>query len=87
MVDVSAFAPDLVSIDTLARLRLRVRRLGRPLELRGASDELRELVAFVGLRDVLALEPRRQAEEREQAPGIEEERDLLDPAVADLDDL
>jgi hypothetical protein len=78
--DVGAFPADAYTIDTLARLQLRLRRLGRQLRLRHASGELEALIAFVGLRDVLRVESRREAEEREQVLGVEEERELDDPA-------
>jgi hypothetical protein len=88
VVDVGALAPDVVTIDVLARLQLAARRLGRRVQLRNVSDELQELVAFVGLADVLlggldelGLEPSRQAEEREDRLGGEEERELGDPAL------
>jgi ABC-type transporter Mla MlaB component len=51
--DVSGIAVDAVTIDALARLQLAARRYGCQVRLRGASDELRELVAFMGLQDVL----------------------------------
>ena len=57
---------------------------GCRIELRHASPELRELIAFMGLEDVLAgraglgLEPRRQPEQREEPLGDEEERELAD---------
>jgi hypothetical protein len=41
--------------------------------------ELHELITFVGLAEVLGLEPRGQAEEREEPVGVEEERELDDP--------
>jgi hypothetical protein len=78
--DVGAVAPDAVAIDTLARLQLAARRLGLEIRLRHASSELRELLAFAGLRDVLRVEAGGQAEEREQRLGVEEERELDDPA-------
>jgi anti-anti-sigma regulatory factor len=71
---------DLVTVHALARLKLTARRLGCGLSLRHASRELEELLAFVGLADVL-LEPGGQAEEREQARGVEEEADPADPAA------
>jgi hypothetical protein len=77
--DVGALAPDGVAVDVLARLQLRARRLGLEIRLRHASSELQELLAFVGLRDVLRVEAGGQAEEREQRVGVEEERDLDDP--------
>jgi ABC-type transporter Mla MlaB component len=78
--DVSALAPDAATIDVLAALQLAARRLGVQLRLRGASAELQELVAFFGLRDALRVEVERQSEQRKQGLGIEEERELHDPA-------
>jgi ABC-type transporter Mla MlaB component len=77
--------PDAVAIDALARLQLSARRIGCRIRLRHGSDELHELLAFVGLNSVvptcgLRLEPGGQAEEREQLLGAEEERELGDPA-------
>ena len=46
-------APDAVTCDALARLQLAAKRLGCQVRLRNASPELRELVAFMGLEDVL----------------------------------
>ena len=66
---------DLALVDTLARLRLAGRRLGFDLRIYPAP-ELRELIEFVGLREVL-----REAEQREEPLGVEEERQLDDPAV------
>ena len=51
--DVSRVAPDAVTVDALARLQLAARRHACRVRLRGASDELRSLVAFMGLADVL----------------------------------
>ncbi len=53
LCDVSGVAPDAVTVDALARLQLAVRRHGCRVRLRNASPELRELVAFMGLTDVL----------------------------------
>jgi ABC-type transporter Mla MlaB component len=53
LCDVSKIEPDAVSVDALARVELEVRRRGRQVRLRGASSELLELLAFMGLRDVL----------------------------------
>ena len=44
---------DAVTVDALSRLQLAARRSGCQVRLRNASDELRELVAFMGLSDVL----------------------------------
>jgi ABC-type transporter Mla MlaB component len=51
--DVAGVVPDAVTVEALARLQLGARRQGCRVRLRGASPELRELVAFMGLRDVL----------------------------------
>ena len=45
--------PDAVTVDALARLQLAAHRHGCQVQLVDASDELLELVAFMGLRDVL----------------------------------
>jgi ABC-type transporter Mla MlaB component len=44
---------DAVTVDALARLQLAARRHGCQIRLIGASRELRDLVAFMGLRDVI----------------------------------
>ena len=51
--DVSDVPADAVTVDALARLQLAARRHGCRVRLRHASRELRELVAFMGLEDVL----------------------------------
>jgi hypothetical protein len=79
--DVSALEPDAVTIDTLARLQLTARRLGRDLRLDNLTGELRELLSFVGLDEVLGVEPGRQPEEREERLRVEEERELDDPPL------
>jgi ABC-type transporter Mla MlaB component len=53
LCDVSGVEPDAVTVDALARLQLAARRAGCRVRLRGASPELRDLVAFMGLEDVL----------------------------------
>lgn len=76
--------PDALTIDALARLQLVATRAGRRLWLRHAPDDLRELVALVGLAGVLPfsvalrLETVGQAEEREQCRGVQEEDDPPD---------
>ncbi len=60
--DVGTFSPDAAAIDTLARLQLNARRLGLELRLRHASNELQDLLAFAGLRDVLRVEASGQPE-------------------------
>ncbi len=51
--DVTGVAADAVAVDVLARLALALRQRGERLELCGASEELRALVAFMGLAEVL----------------------------------
>jgi hypothetical protein len=60
--DVGALAPDVLTVGALARLQLTARRVGLEIRLSHASSELQELVAFVGLEDVLCVEPGRQPE-------------------------
>ena len=63
--------PDLVLVDSLARLELAARRLGCSIRLRDPCAELRELLELVGLSELLALEARREVEGGEQL-GVEE---------------
>ena len=70
----------IATVDALARLHLAAVRLGGCICLRAAPDELYELLALAGLRDVLRAESdlvggRRQGEEREKSVGVEEEAD------------
>jgi len=53
LCDVSGVNPDAVTVDALARLQLAARRYGSQVRLRHASNELIELLAFMGLRNVL----------------------------------
>jgi len=53
LCDVRGLDPDAVAVDALARLELGARRHGCHVRLRNASDELLDLVTFMGLRDVL----------------------------------
>ena len=85
--DIGAFGePDAATLEALARLQLTAGRLGKRLRFRGACGSLRDLVGFAGLGEVLpcdeasAVEPRGQAEQREQALGVEEEADPGDRA-------
>ena len=63
--------PDAATIEALARLQLTARRLGSQVRLRHACDALQDLLALVGLSEVVpvsapsGIEPRRQAEHRE----------------------
>jgi anti-anti-sigma regulatory factor len=72
---------DLATVGTLARASLNARRHGERLCVVHPSQELRELIAFAGLDDVLLGRGRRQPEEREQALGVEERREADDPPV------
>jgi ABC-type transporter Mla MlaB component len=92
--DAAAVAADAVAVDALARLALAARRHGADARLIGASPELRALVAFMGLthvlrgvKDLSAVEPRREAEQREDRVGAEEERELDDPTAGHLEHL
>ena len=53
LCDVHGVQPDAVTVDALARLQLGASRRGCRVRLCRASEELRELVAFMGLEDVL----------------------------------
>jgi STAS domain len=79
--DVRDAAASLRTLAALARLQLAARRVGGEIRLRRASPELRELLDVTGLGEVLRLEARREPEEREEPLGVEEERQLDDPAA------
>jgi ABC-type transporter Mla MlaB component len=72
---------DMVTIESLARLQLTVRRAGGWIRFRRAGRELHELVCMMGLADILrsdtgsGVEARGETEEREEGRGVEEERD------------
>lgn len=53
--DVGGVAVDAVTVDALVRLQLAARRRGRQVRLCNTSRELSELVAFMGLREVLPV--------------------------------
>ena len=53
LCDVSSLPADAVAVDLLARLQLAARRHGGELRLCGASQALRELIAFCGLESAL----------------------------------
>jgi ABC-type transporter Mla MlaB component len=53
LCDVRDLASDAVSADALARLQLAARRRDCRIRLRNASGELTDLLAFMGLQDVL----------------------------------
>ena len=74
-------APTAVTINLIARLHLAMRRCGYELELANPNHFLVELICFAGLAEVLGGELERQAEQREEPGGVEEERELGDPSV------
>jgi len=47
--------PDAVTVEALARLQLAAQRYGCRIALRNASNELVDLVTFMGLRDVIPV--------------------------------
>jgi ABC-type transporter Mla MlaB component len=53
LCDVCSVRADAVIVEALARLQLAARRRGCQVRLRGASKDLCELVAFMGLQDVV----------------------------------
>jgi anti-anti-sigma regulatory factor len=53
VVDASGVRADLRSVDALAMLQLAAKRLGGAIVLRDASDDLRRLIALVGLEGEL----------------------------------
>jgi len=85
VVDVSALTePDPVILDALVRLQLAAQRLGASIRLQNPCPELVDLLALVGLSDVLpvdcdgsGVEMDRQVEDREQVL-VDEEVDTRD---------
>jgi hypothetical protein len=57
--DVSGAACNAPTVDALAQLQLAARRRGCRLRIRQASAELLDLIAFMGLREVLRVEVER----------------------------
>ena len=57
--DLSGVQPSAATIDALARLAVALRRQGSRLSLLHASPELVELIDFMGLAEVLRVEPSR----------------------------
>lgn len=70
--DVGHCCAELGTANALARAHVNARRLGTRLRVVNASPELQQLLAFVGLADVLLGRGGRQPEEREEPFGIEE---------------
>jgi ABC-type transporter Mla MlaB component len=67
-VDVHGLIATTGSLAALVRLRMAARRTGRPVTLRGASADLRELLELAGLSGEFEWE----AEEGEEPRGVEE---------------
>ena len=72
---------DLELVDALARLQLAALRSGYRIDITCAPAEVVELIDLCGMTGVLGVEPLREAEEREERVGVEEERELGDPAA------
>jgi len=72
---------DVAVVEALVRLQFIARQSGGALRVRHAPAALSELLALLGLSEVVelepasAVEPQRQSEEREQRRGVEEEAD------------
>jgi ABC-type transporter Mla MlaB component len=56
LVDVRDVEPDAVTVEALAHLQLGARRHGCQVRLSGASPQLCQLIAFLGLTDVMPVE-------------------------------
>jgi hypothetical protein len=78
-VTIATDTPDLGLIDALARLQLEARRCGTSINVR-PCEALRELILLAGLAEVLAVEPRRETEQRVEL-GIQEVVEPDDPTV------
>jgi hypothetical protein len=72
---------DLEIVDALARLQLAAGRCGYRVDVVSAPADVLELIELAGLSEVLRVEPGRQPEQREERLGVEEERELDNPAV------
>jgi ABC-type transporter Mla MlaB component len=53
LCDVTGVDPDAVTVDALARLQLAAQRRGCQVRLRHGSSELLDLLAFMGLSEVV----------------------------------
>ena len=51
--EISSLAADAIAVDALARLRREACRCRCSVSVEGGSEDLQDLIAFVGLRDVL----------------------------------
>lgn len=64
-------APDLATVDHLARLALTARRLGCSIRLRHVDRGLAELMDLAGLTEVVSLQVVRETEGGEERGGEE----------------
>jgi hypothetical protein len=82
--DVGSVQPSVATVEALTRLQLLARRHGSRVVLVHASADLVELVAFLGLADVIpedSVQPCRKPEQGEQRRGGEEKGELADPSI------
>ena len=79
--DVGDCCASLATVSALARAQVNACRAGTPLQLVNAAPELRELLDFVGIGDVLFGGREGQPEKRKQPRGVEKRREPDDPAV------
>jgi ABC-type transporter Mla MlaB component len=67
--DVAGVRADAVCVEALARLQLAAKRKGCRITLRNAAADLMELVAFLGLADVLVEDTASAVESSPVQPG------------------
>jgi len=77
-------AADAATVELLAHIHLFWKRLGRPVRVVEAPNDLECLIGLMGLSDVLAVETRGQSEEWEELLGVQEETDARHRTVRDL---
>ena len=77
--------PTIATVGVLARSALEARRAGVELRIGGVSRDLRLVIAFVGLEDVLRVQLEREPEQGEESSRVEEEGELRDLAAGELD--
>lgn len=71
----------LGTVDEIARLRLEATRRGWDVRLVNPGAPLLDLIALVGLGEILRVESGRQPEQREEPRRVEEEGELGDPSA------
>ena len=80
-------APDLSTVDSLARFQLSVQARGCSVHLRNVPPELRELLEVCGLSEVIPIceesppVDKGQPEQGKHPGGVEEEAEPGDPAI------